>query len=96
MKKNGSYKNLGGIKDFTCLEVDMAISRDFRETEYVEGHAIKCSYKAIPKTCYSCKQPGSRCPTGGTASYSCKMRKPEVDWEIAYNEEEDESTQSGH
>lgn len=88
IKKTEVLNNIGGVIDLTNMEVDVKLTRDLREKEYLDGDCIRVHYEGIPKTCFSCKMPGNRCPTGGGASYACKLRKPEVNWEVMYTEEE--------
>ena len=84
IKQDEVLKNIGGIKDVSTLEVSMKVARDFREKEFVEGVPVRVHYKGIPKTCFSCKQPGSRCPHGGSAGYLCKAKQGEMDLETVY------------
>ena len=85
-----SMTNIGGLIDKTSIEVDCKLVRHLRDKEYLNGHCLRIWYENMPGTCFSCKQPGSECQTGGRAGYACKIRTPEISLEEMYSNLEKE------
>ena len=74
----------------TSVEVEMELTQHLQEREYIEGHQIRVNYPKMPKTCHSCKQPGSECPAKGGQGYACRIQKPEASWSEVYEQVEQE------
>ena len=77
VKKVEPLTNIGGVVDATTMEVTIKLDAEMRDKEYIDGCNVRIYYEKMPKTCYSCKRPGTECPTGGGAGYACKVHTKE-------------------